>query len=99
MSLKNVIKRAPVTIIGIPSLLGLTLYTHRVFMVFFIAAGILILNELFRISRPNGTNTNIYLGYPLYLALVADQLFAGGANLAAISIGGALLLMTLEMFR
>ena len=99
MSLKNIIKRAPVTIIGIPSLIGLTLYTHDVFMVFFTIAGILILGEAYRMARPNGTEPNVWLGYLLYLGLVADQLLGQGLYLGPILISSILLLMTWEMFR
>ena len=99
MSIKNIIKRAPVTIIGIPSLIGLTVYTHDVFMVFFTIAGILILGEAYRMARPNGTEPNVWLGYLLYLALVADQLLGQGLYLGQILISSILLLMTWEMFR
>ena len=99
MSIKNLLKRAPVTLIGIPSLIGFTLYTHDAFMVFFMAAGILILGEMFKMARPNGTDPNIWLGFALYLALVWDQLFNSGAYVAHLLIGGALLLLTWEMFR
>jgi len=99
MSLKNVIKRAPVTIIGIPSLIAFTLYTYDVFMLFFTIAGILILGELYKLSRPNGTEPNVWMGFPLYLTLVWDQLFQGGTNLGYILITAALLLLTFEMFR
>jgi len=99
MSLKNIIKRAPVTIIGIPSLIGFTLYTHDVFMVFFAVAGILILGEAYRMSRPNGTEPNIWVGYLTYLGLMGDQLLRGGQSLGPILILSILLLMTWEMFR
>lgn len=99
MSMKNIIKRAPVTIIGIPALLGLTLYTHDVFMVFFSVAGVLILGEAYRMARPNGTEPNVWLGYLLYLALVGDQLLMRGENLGSILIVAILTLMTWEMFR
>ena len=99
MSLKNVIKRAPVTIIGIPSLIGLTLYTYDVFMIFFTIVGILILGEVYRIARPNSTEPNVWLGFPLYLALVADQLLNQGQYLGPILIVSILLLFILEMFR
>ena len=99
MSIKNIIKRAPVTIIGIPSLIGLTVYTHDVFMVFFTIGGILILGEAYRMARPNGTEPNVWLGYLLYLALVADQLLGQGLYLGQILISSILLLMTWEMFR
>jgi phosphatidate cytidylyltransferase len=99
MSLKNVIKRAPVTIIGIPSLIGFTLYTYDVFMVFFTIAGLLILGEVYRISRPNGTDPNVWLGFPPYLALVADQLLDQGQFLGPILIVSVLLLLVVEMFR
>lgn len=99
MSIKNVIKRAPVTIIGIPSLIGFTLYTHDAFMVFFTVAGLLILGEMFKLARPNGTEPNIWLGFALYLVLVWDQLFVGGANLAYYLAGSTLLLFLWEMFR
>ncbi|NQV14083.1 phosphatidate cytidylyltransferase [bacterium] len=99
MSLKNVIKRAPVTLIGIPSLIGFTLYTHDVFMVFFTIAGILILGEMYRMARPNGTDPNVLLGFPLYLALVWDQLIGQSSYLGPILILAILLLLTWEMFR
>ncbi len=99
MSLKNVIKRAPVTIIGIPTLISFTLYTYDVFMVFFTIAGILILGEVYRISRPNGTDPNVWFGFPFYLALVGDQLLGQGLYLGPILIIGILLLLTWEMFR
>lgn len=99
MSLKNVIKRAPVTIIGIPSLIGFTLYTYDVFMLFFTIAGILILGEVYRISRPNGTTPNVWLGFVIYLALVGDQLLVQGAYLGPVIAVAILLLMTWEMFR
>ncbi len=99
MSLKNVIKRAPVTIIGIPSLIAFTLYTHDVFMVFFTIAGLLILGEAYRMARPNGTEPNVWLGFASYLAIVADQLLGDGSYLGPIIISTVLLLLTLEMFR
>ena len=99
MSLKNVIKRAPVTIIGIPTLVGFTLYTQDVFMIFFTVAGLLILGEAFRMSRPNGTDPNIWLGFALYLALTADQLLGQGQYLGPILILSILLLLVWEMFR
>ncbi len=99
MSLKNVIKRAPVTIIGIPTLIGFTLYTHDVFMIFFTIAGLLILGEAYRIARPNGTDPNVWLGFAIYLALVGDQLLRQGQNLGPILIIATLLLLTWEMFR
>jgi len=99
MSIKNIIKRAPVTVIGIPALLGLTLYTYDVFMVFFTVAGLLILSEAYRMARPNGTEPNVWMGYLIYLALVADQLLGTGSNLDSILIVSILLLMTWEMFR
>ncbi len=99
MSLKNIIKRAPVTIIGIPALVGFTLYTHDVFMVFFTVAGLLILGEAYRMSRPNGTEPNVWVGYIIYLALVGDQLLGDGKNLGSILIVSILILMTWEMFR
>ncbi len=99
MSMKNVIKRAPVTIIGIPALIGFTLYTYDVFMLFFTIAGLLILGEVFKIVRPNGTNPNIWLGFSLYLSMVWDQLFANGLYMGSILIAGMLLLLTWEMFR
>ena len=99
MSLKNIIKRAPVTIIGIPALVGFTLYTHDVFMVFFTVAGLLILGEAYRMSRPNGTEPNVWVGYIIYLALVGDQLLGAGKNLGSILIVSILILMTWEMFR
>jgi len=99
MSLKNVIKRAPVTIIGIPTLIGFTLYTYDVFMVFFTIAGILILGEAYRMARPNGTDPNVWLGFPFYLALVGDQLLLGGQYLGPIMIISILVMMTWEMFR
>lgn len=99
MSIKNIIKRAPVVIIGIPALIGFTFYTHDVFMVFFTIAGLLILGEAYRMSRPNGTEPNVWLGYPIYLALVGDHLLGDGENLGAILIVSILLLMTWEMFR
>jgi len=99
MSLKNIIKRAPVTIIGIPALVGFTLYTHDVFMLFFTVAGLLILGEAYRMARPNGTEPNVWVGYLIYLALVGDQLLADGKNLGAVLILSILVLMTWEMFR
>ncbi len=99
MSLKNVIKRAPVTIIGIPTLIGITLYTYNTFMVFFTIAGILILGEMYRMAKPNGTEPNIWLGFPFYLALVGDQLLLEGQYLGPIMIISILMLMTWEMFR
>jgi phosphatidate cytidylyltransferase len=99
MSIKNIIKRAPVVIIGIPALIGFTFYTHDVFMVFFTIAGLLILGEAYRMSRPNGTEPNVWLGYLIYLALVGDQLLGNGGNLGVILIVSILLLMTWEMFR
>ncbi len=99
MSLNNIIKRAPVTIIGIPALVGFTLYTHDVFMVFFTIAGLLILGEAYRMARPNGTEPNVWFGYLVYLALVGDQLLGDGSNLGAISIVTLLILMIWEMFR
>ncbi len=99
MSLKNVIKRAPVTIIGIPSLIGLTLYTYDVFMIFFTIAGLLILGEIYRISRPNGTEPNVWWGFACYLALVGDQLLGQGSYLGSILIISILLMLTVEMFR
>jgi len=99
MSLKNIIKRAPVTVIGIPSLVGLTLYTSDVFMVFFTVAGILLLGEVYRLARPNGTEPNVWIGFVLYGFLMADQLLAEGKYLGDLLILGILVLMTLEMFR
>ena len=99
MSMKNLIKRAPVTLIGIPSLIGLTLYTIDVFMVFFCAAGLLILGELYRMARPNGTEPNVWLGFATYLLLTADRLLLDGRYLAPILIIVLLLLLTWEMFR
>lgn len=99
MALKNVLKRAPVTIIGIPTLIGFTLYTHDVFMVFFTIAGLLILGELFRMGRPNGTDANIWLGFPLYVLLVADQLLLEGQHIGQILIICCLIILTGEMFR
>ena len=99
MSLKNVIKRAPVTLIGIPSLIAFTLYTYDVFMLFFTIAGLLILGEIYKISRANGTNPNVYLGFTLYLALVRDQLFNAGDHLGYLLVAATLLLLTWEMFR
>ncbi|MBT3229582.1 MAG: phosphatidate cytidylyltransferase [Candidatus Marinimicrobia bacterium] len=99
MSIKNIIKRAPVVIIGIPALIGFTFYTHDVFMVFFTIAGLLILGEAYRMSRPNGTEPNVWLGYLIYLALVGDQLLGNGGSLGVILIVSILLLMTWEMFR
>jgi len=99
MSIKNVIKRAPVTLIGIPSLIGLTLYTYEVFMVFFGAVGILILNELYRMGRPNGTEANFWLGYLVYLGILADQLFLEAQYLAPGLIVASLALFGVEMFR
>lgn len=99
MSLKNIIKRAPVTVIGIPSLVGLTLYTSDVFMVFFTVAGILLLGEVYRLARPNGTEPNVWIGFVLYGFLMADQLLAEGKYLGDLLILGILILMTLEMFR
>ena len=99
MSIKNVIKRAPVTLIGIPSLIGLTLYTFDVFMVFFAAVGVLILGELYRMLRPNGTEPNVWLGYLIYLGILADQIFYSGHFLTPLLIGFCLLLFTWEMFR
>ena len=99
MSIKNLIKRAPVTLIGIPSLIGLTLYTQHVFLVFFSIAGILILNELYGMLRRNGTEANVWMGFPLYLLIGANQLFGTSDLLAPLLIGGILLLLTLEMFR
>ncbi len=99
MSLKNVIKRAPVTIIGIPSLIAFTLYTYDVFMIFFTIAGILILGEVYRISRPNGTSPNVWLGFLFYLAIVGDQLLGQGNYLGLISTIVILSLLTWEMFR
>lgn len=99
MSLKNVIKRAPVTIIGIPSLIGFTLYTHGVFMLFFTIAGLLILNEAYQMSRPNGTEPNIWLGYLIYVMMMGDQLFLAGKNLGLILVVSILVLLTFEMFR
>ena len=99
MSINNIIKRAPVVIIGIPALIGLTLYTHDVFMVFFTIAGILILGEAYAMSRPNGTEPNVWVGYLIYLALLADQLLGGGENLGPVLIISILILLTWEMFR
>lgn len=99
MSLKNVIKRAPVTVIGIPSLIAFTLYTYDVFMIFFAIAGILILGEAYRMARPNGTEPNVLFGFTLYIFLVWDQLLAQGTYLGPILILSALILLTLEMFR
>jgi len=50
-------------------------------------------------SRPNGTEPNVWVGYLLYLALMGDQLLAGGENLAPILVFSILILLTLEMFR
>jgi len=99
MSLKNVIKRAPVTIIGIPTLIGFTLYTYDVFMVFFAVAGLLILGEAYRMARPNGTDPNIWLGFALYLGVMGDQLLGQGTLLGPLLIFSVLLLLTWEMFR
>jgi len=99
MSIKNLIKRAPVTLIGIPSLIGFTLYTHDAFMVFFVAAGLLILGEMFKLARPNGTEPNLLAGFALYLVLVWDQLFNSGLLAVHLLIGGMLLMLTWEMFR
>lgn len=99
MSLKNITKRAPVTIIGIPALVGLTLYTSDVFMVFFSVAGILLLGEAYRLARPNGTEPNVLMGFVLYGFLMADQLLAEGQYLGDLLILGILALMTLEMLR
>ncbi|MCF7823790.1 MAG: phosphatidate cytidylyltransferase [Candidatus Marinimicrobia bacterium] len=87
------------TIIGIPSLVLFTLYTYDVFMLFFTIAGILILGELYKLSRPNGTQPNVWLGFPLYLALVCDQLFGKGSDLGHLLIAAILLLLAWEMFR
>ena len=50
-------------------------------------------------SRPNGTEPNVWLGYLIYLALVGDQLLGNGGSLGVILIVSILLLMTWEMFR
>lgn len=99
MSIRNILKRAPVTLIGIPALIGLTLYTHDVFMVFFTIGGLLILGEAYRMARPNGTEPNIWAGYLLYLGLVGDQLLGNGQYLGVLLIVFILVLMTWEMFR
>jgi phosphatidate cytidylyltransferase len=99
MSIKNIIKRAPVVIIGIPALIGLTLYTHNLFMIFFAIAGLLILGEIFRMSRPNGTEPNLLMGYLIYLGLMGDQLLGTGENLGPLLIISVLVLLTWEMFR
>ncbi|MBC8374463.1 MAG: phosphatidate cytidylyltransferase [FCB group bacterium] len=99
MSLKNIIKRAPVVIIGIPALIGITLYTHDIFMLFFTIAGLLILGEVYRMSRPNGTEPNVWVGFLIYLSLVGDQLLGKGENLGALLIVSILILLTWEMFR
>ena len=99
MSLNNIIKRAPVVIIGIPAVVGLTLYTYNIFMVFFAIAGVLILDEAYKMSRPNGTEPNVWLGYLTYLTLMGNQLLAGGEYLGPILIVSILILLTWEMFR
>ncbi len=99
MSLTNIIKRAPVVIIGIPALIGITLYTHDIFMVIFTIVGLLILGEIHRMLRPNGTEPNVWLGYFLYLSLVGDHLLMDGKHLGAILIVAVLLILTWEMFR
>jgi len=99
MSLNNIIKRAPVVIIGIPSLIGLTLFAHHLFAIFFTIAGLLILGEIYRISRPNGTEPNVWPGFLLYLALIADLLLGQGSYQGSILILAILLLLTWELFR
>ncbi len=99
MSLNNIIKRAPVVIIGIPSLIGLTLYSYHLFAIFFTIAGLLILGEIYRISRPNGTEPNVWLGFPIYLALLGESLLGSGSYQGPLMIVSILLLLTWELFR
>ncbi len=99
MSLNNIIKRAPVVIIGIPSLIGLTLYSYHLFAIFFTIAGLLILGEIYRISRPNGTEPNVWLGFPIYLALLGESILGSGSYQGPLMIVSILLLLTWELFR
>jgi len=99
MSLNNIIKRAPVVIIGIPGLIGLTLYAHHLFALFFTVAGLLILGEIYKISRPNGSEPNVWLGISIYFALMSDLLLGAGTYQGPLMIGGILLLLTWELFR
>jgi len=68
-------------------------------MIFFTSAGILILGEGYRMARPNGTDPNVWLGFPFYLALVGDQLLLDGQYIGPILIISILIMMTWEMFR
>ncbi|MCF7800479.1 MAG: phosphatidate cytidylyltransferase [Candidatus Marinimicrobia bacterium] len=99
MTLQNFKIRTIVTVLGIPALAALTLFTIWPFAIFFIIAGGLVLNEIFALMKKQDLSPNVILGFAIYLALLVVVLGGGHADFSALLYLSVVGLFIVELFR
>ncbi len=99
MALQNFKIRTLITILGIPALVALTLFTAWSFAVFFIIAGGIVLHEIFKAVAQQDLAPNSILGYALYLAVIMVIVGEANAFLVALLYFGIIALFMVELFR
>ncbi len=91
--------RAIITILGIPALLAMTLFSSLVFSIVFGIAGMIILFEISRALKLQNVRMNLWVGYPIYLVLLYTIMEGSSEWMAAILVLSIIVLMSWELFR
>lgn len=99
MAISNFKIRTIITVIGIPALGLMTLFTTLTFAVFFTLVGLLILHEIYRTIGMQEVTANQWLSYLVYLVLVILQYHGLDSLTSTVIVLGAMTAMSWEMFR
>ncbi|MCF7796966.1 MAG: phosphatidate cytidylyltransferase [Candidatus Marinimicrobia bacterium] len=99
MTIQNFKIRTLVTVLGIPALAALTLFTIWPFAIFFIIAGGLVLHEIFSLMQHQALSPNKILGYAIYLAFLVVILGGGYADVSTLLYLAIIGLFIVELFR
>lgn len=99
MAFQNFKIRTTITVLGIPALAALTLFTNWAFAIFFTIAGGLVLREMFDAMRKHELSPDTVLGYTIYLALVVIIVGSTAEYLVALLFLSIFGLFIVELFR
>ena len=99
MAFQNFKIRTTITVLGIPTLAAITLFTTWTFAIFFTIAGGLVLREMFDAMRKHDLSPNTVLGYAIYLAMVMIIVGSTLEYLVTLLILSIIGLFIVELFR
>ncbi len=99
MAMQNLKVRTIITVVGIPVLILIILYTQWIFSLMFLVFGGLILREILRIMSQRKRSPNVPAGFILYLTVALLVIQGRFDDLPALMILSAIIIMVWEMFR